>query len=121
MTDLSHADIDNIFSTLAQSHRQRVMHPSSARKRQLRQLLKAILENEPRIIRALKCDLGRPAFETYVLEIATIKSEIKLALGSLRQWCERIPVSTPMLFQPGTSYIEPTPKGVVLIILPKRT
>ncbi len=63
-------------------------------------------------------DLGRPRFEAYVAEVAIIKEELNLALRSLNIWTKRRVVKTPIVFQPGISYIEPMPKGLVLIIAP---
>jgi aldehyde dehydrogenase (NAD+) len=98
-------------------HTQKLL-PISARKNALKQLLRAVSENEPRIIQALHHDLGRGPFESYVAEIAFVKEEIKLALKSLKGWSQQRLVATPLVFQPGQSYIEPTPKGVVLIVAP---
>lgn len=90
----------------------------SARKLALKQLLKAVQENEQKIIKALKEDLSKSSFESYVAEIAFVKEEINLALKMLKLWNQKRLMPTPLVFQPGTSYIEPSPKGVVLIIAP---
>lgn len=110
--------IAEIHETLVQSNLKRVLLPERARKAALKQLLSAVQENEERIISALKTDLGRARFESYVAEIAFIKEEINLALRSLSRWCHKTHVKTPIVFQPGSSYVEPTPKGVVLILAP---
>jgi aldehyde dehydrogenase (NAD+) len=90
----------------------------SYRKEILKKLKQIIIKNEPEIFLALKKDLGRPDFESYVAEIALIKQELDLALSFIDQWTKKELVKTPLVFQPGISYVEPCPKGVVLIIAP---
>lgn len=118
MTDKSNHPIIDTHRILTEANRDRLLLSITARKQALRHLQKALIGNEERIFRALKTDLNRARFETYVTEIAIIKEEINLALTSLRTWSRRRVVKTPLTFQPGTSYVEPTPKGVVLIIAP---
>jgi aldehyde dehydrogenase (NAD+) len=47
-----------------------------------------------------------------------VEEESKYARKHLRNWMRHTSVRTPMMAQPGRSYIEPEPKGVVLIIAP---
>lgn len=88
------------------------------RRQALLTLKQLLINNEERIFSALKKDLGRANFENYVAEIAMIKEEIDLAVKSLKSWTKKRNVKTPLVFQPGSSYIEPCPKGVILIIAP---
>lgn len=108
----------DIHATLKTSHQSRLLWPLAARKAALKQLQKALVKNEERIYHALAQDLSRSHFESYVLEIAIIKQEITTALQSLSGWSKKQAVPTPLPFQPGTTWVEPTPKGVVLIIAP---
>ena len=94
------------------------MMPLHARKEALKTLEHVVLKSEDRFFKALKEDLGRSSFETYVTEVALIKEEISLARKSLTSWAKAKSVRTPLVFQPGSSFIEPIPKGVVLIISP---
>jgi len=118
MTLSQNNNIAEAFKILNDSYRARQLLPLSARKACLKQFLQAVKDSESEIFEALKEDLGRSCFESYVTEIAFIKSEITCALKSLARWSEARPVSTPLVFLPGQSYIEPAPKGVVLIIAP---
>ncbi len=110
--------IASIFQGLREAFYAQKQLSISARKSALRQLLKAVEENEAKISEALKIDLSKSPFESYVAEIAFVKEEIKLALKMLKLWSAKRLMPTPLVFQPGTSYIEPSPKGVVLIIAP---
>ncbi|HXW53988.1 MAG TPA: aldehyde dehydrogenase family protein [Myxococcota bacterium] len=109
-------NIVDIHRTLVQSHAMRRPESLVDRKKPLRQLRLALLTEEPRIYQAVKRDLGRPQFETFVAELAFIKKEIDFALRNIDDWARPRLVKTPMIFQPGSAFIEPTPKGVVLII-----
>lgn len=118
MTASKISPVLHTFNELKASQARRALMPLARRKEALAKLEAAILSNEEKLFAALKKDLGRSSFETFITEIALIKSELKLALGSLSSWTRARRVSTPIVFQPGTSYIEPMPKGVVLIISP---
>lgn len=111
------------MDTIAETHQSLIHHQKglsaiSARKLLLKKLKEVIIKNEEKIFMALKKDLGRADFESYVAEVALIKDEIDLALKSLGSWAKKQSVKTPLVFQPGHSYIMPTPKGVVLVISP---
>lgn len=90
----------------------------ASRKRQLAAIDRFLRECEPEIARALHDDLGRPAFEAYASEIAFTKSEIAFATKHLARWTRPERVPTPLLAQPGRSFILREPRGVVLIIGP---
>lgn len=97
---------------------QRSLWPVSFRKECLRKLLKAINNSEEDIMKALKDDMRKNAFDAYVAEIAPIKQEIVHALKNVARWAESTRVKTELAFWPGTSWVTPSPKGVVLIIAP---
>jgi aldehyde dehydrogenase (NAD+) len=118
MANCNHAPIVLTHKTLRTAHDERLLWPIPARKNALRQLLKAVLDNEENINKALSEDLGRPQFEAFVLEVAIVKEEIHTALKALGSWSKAQPITTPIQFQPGSSYVKPSPKGVVLIIAP---
>lgn len=118
MQEITKSEMLDIHRTLTQSNLERRLLPKHARRLALKQLEKAISEKEQLIFSSLFADLGRARFESYLLEIAVIKEAIKVAQKSLTSWCKKTVVKTPMAFQPGSSYVLPTPKGVVLIIAP---
>ncbi len=88
------------------------------RKKQLRGILAFIEECEPQIFEALRQDLGRPVFETSVLELGSLRTEIAYALENLASWTAPRPVRTPLVHQPGKSWIEYQPLGKILVIAP---
>jgi aldehyde dehydrogenase (NAD+) len=118
MTGHSNASSEAVFNKLKNSHAEGRLLAIKARKELIKKLLRALDENESRIFSALKADLGRPVFEAYVAEIALIKEEGRKALRSLHFWAQSKRVYTSLVFQPGHSFIKPSPKGVVLIIAP---
>lgn len=84
---------------------------------QLKILKQAVLDNQNEIIDALKADLNKPIFESYLTEIGAIK-EIDYAIKNLKKWSKPKKVSTPLEQLPGSAFIYPEPLGVVLIIAP---
>jgi len=88
------------------------------RKEALRALLAEIENREDDICAALKADLGKNAVEAFLSEISLIYTEIRHTLKHLKGWAARDRKPTPLLVQPGKSYVVKEPKGVVLIIAP---
>ncbi|MGE5581419.1 MAG: aldehyde dehydrogenase [Bacillota bacterium] len=84
----------------------------------LKILRKAIIENEPEIIGALRGDLNKAPFESYETEIGIILTEIKHTLKHLPAWARPKRVKTPLTHFPSSSYIYPEPYGTVLIMSP---
>ncbi len=89
-----------------------------ARQRQLLELDRFLGECETEITQALHADLGRPAFEAYASEIAFTRSEIAFTRKHLARWTRPERVRTPLLAQPGRSFVMREPRGVALIIGP---
>lgn len=115
---VSHTSIEDIYHRLMSSRMSLTMTPLAKRKAALKALFDTITKHEDKIFLALKEDLGRASFESYITEVALIKNEIKLALKSLNRWAKPQHVKTPLVFQPACSFIDPMPKGLVLIIAP---
>ena len=88
----------------------------SWRRTQLEGLLRMLTENEPRFAAALEADLGRSAMGTFMGDIAPVTAEIKHTLRDLATWARRRKVALPLAQQPGRAWVQPQPKGVVLVI-----
>jgi aldehyde dehydrogenase (NAD+) len=75
-------------------------------------------EHEAEFTEALRTDLGKPAVEGFLTDIAFVTGEIKLMLKHLKKWnrAERVP--TPLVTMPAKSRLIPEPLGVVLVIAP---
>lgn len=92
--------------------------PAAFRIQQCKTLKRAVLEYEPRIIKAIGKDMRRPEFEAYTGEVMLTMKEIDYAVGHIRSWMKPRRVSTNLLNKPGTSRILPEPYGNALIIGP---
>jgi len=92
--------------------------PVEWRLQQLAEIERVLHEHEADFTEALRKDLSKSSFEAGMAELGWITAEAKYARKHLRNWMKPSRVRTPLLMQPGRSYIEPEPKGVVLIIAP---
>ena len=82
----------------------------------LKKLEQAIDDHTAAITQALKADLNKPEFETYLTEIALCKSEISYALKNIKTWTKPQKAKIGLEQQPGRGRIYAEPLGVVLII-----
>ncbi len=75
-------------------------------------------EREADIAAALHADLGRPAVEAWLGDIASTKGEATFARKHLKSWMRRRRQPLPLSQLPGRSWVQYDPLGVVLIIGP---
>ncbi|KAA0080281.1 aldehyde dehydrogenase family protein [Mycolicibacterium sp. P9-64] len=75
-------------------------------------------ERESDIAAALHADLGRPAVEAWLGDIASTKGEAVHARKHLKKWMRRRRQSLPLSQLPGRGWVQYDPLGVVLIIGP---
>jgi aldehyde dehydrogenase (NAD+) len=85
---------------------------------QLSILEMAVIKNETRIISALKKDLGKSAYESFMTEVGFVTDEIRLVKKHLKAWAKPRRVSTPLKLLPSMSRIYHEPYGVCLIMSP---
>jgi aldehyde dehydrogenase (NAD+) len=83
---------------------------------QLRILKKTIIEQETKIYAALKADLRKPEFESYISEIAILIQEINHTIKNLKTWSKPKNKAVNWQLLPASGQIIPEPLGVVLII-----
>jgi aldehyde dehydrogenase (NAD+) len=83
---------------------------------QLQQLKKMTLEQESKILAALKSDLNKGTMESWSSEVGFIIGDAEHTIKHLKKWMKPRKVSTPIVAQPGKSYRLPEPLGTVLII-----
>ncbi len=88
------------------------------RRRALKKLQTAIRENEDAISGALKADLNKHPFETYMCETGFVLDELHYHLKHLAGWMRERRVRTPLTQFPSSAFISPEPYGVVLIMSP---
>ena len=85
---------------------------------QLSGIERLVTECEPEIAAALAADLGRPAAEAWLGDIASTKGEAAYARKHLKKWMRRSRSSLPLSQLPGRAWVQYDPLGVVLIIAP---
>ncbi len=89
-----------------------------ARIRALKKLRESILKHEDEINKALKRDLGKSNFESYMCETGLVLSEISYMLKHIRSFAKEKTVMTPLAQFLSRSYRKPSPYGTVLIMSP---
>lgn len=90
----------------------------SFRLEMLGRLREALKKNEPRIAEAIRADLGKSAFESYMCETGLTISEISYVMKRLRRWTKDRRVPTPLVSFHAASRVKPSPYGVTLIMSP---
>ncbi len=108
----------NKLTTLRNYYNSGATKPVDFRKKQLKNLKKAIEKYEQQLYAALYADLKKSPEECWVTENGFVITEINHALQHLDSWAEPEKVSTNLLNLPSASYIMKDPLGVVLIIGP---
>lgn len=92
--------------------------PLEWRRAQLAAIERMLEEREADFAEALRLDLNKSRYESFLSETSFVIEEAKFAHRHLARWMRGSRVRTPMMAQPGRSRIVPEPKGVVLIIAP---
>jgi hypothetical protein len=116
--DPSRPSIPDTIRRLRQTFESGKTRPIDWRLHQLAEMERMMREHEQDLGDALRADLGKSLFEAVVTEMSFVSSEAKFARKRLARWMKPKRVGTPLMAMPGRSYIEPEPKGVVLIIAP---
>ncbi|HID0824018.1 TPA: aldehyde dehydrogenase [Clostridium botulinum] len=84
----------------------------------LKKLKHNIKINENNIFKALKIDLNKSEFETFITEIGIVYDEINGAIKNIKKWSKPKKVKTPITNFLASSYIYNEPYGVALIMSP---
>ncbi|MHB9924324.1 aldehyde dehydrogenase [Clostridium botulinum] len=84
----------------------------------LKKLKHNIKINENNIFKALKIDLNKSEFETFITEIGIVYDEINGAIKNMKKWSKPKKVKTPITNFLASSYIYNEPYGVALIMSP---
>ncbi len=88
------------------------------RKEQLTLLKNLVSTHEADFIEALKKDLRKHEFEAYATEIGFVLIELKKAISNIDKWAKPRTVPTPLFHFNGSSFVQPEPYGVTLLISP---
>ena len=86
--------------------------------RQLKRLKEAIKAHDVLIYDALKKDLNKPVFESYVTELSSVYGEIDYMIKHVKDWAKPKRVPTSLAHFYSKSHIFQEPYGRVLIIAP---
>lgn len=116
MSSSSSSSASDIVSNLRNSFKRGLTKPIQWRRRQLHALLSLVDENAADIAEALRKDLNKCGFESFLFEIDFLKNDIVYHLNNLSEWTQPTPVNRSMYFIADTCTIKPDPFGVVLII-----
>lgn len=84
----------------------------------LKRLKHAIQKYESEINAALRSDLGKSPFESYMCEVGLTLSEISYMLRHIRSFAKEKTVRTPLAQFASRSFQKPSPYGVTLIMSP---
>ena len=90
----------------------------SFRKSMLKKLYNAVKGSEKAITCALKADLGKSEYESYMCEIGLVLSEISYMIKHLNNFSKPKRVKTPLAQFKSKSFILPSPYGNTLIMSP---
>jgi aldehyde dehydrogenase (NAD+) len=86
------------------------------RREQLQAVERMMSEREQDIFDALQSDLGKSAMESFTTETAYVSGDAAYSRKNLTRWTRKQRVSTPIIGQPGKSWIQAEPLGIVLVI-----
>lgn len=81
-------------------------------------LRRAIKRAEPRILKALECDLGKSSQESYMCEIGLTLAELRHQLAHVRSWAAPQRVRTDIANFPAKSFTIAEPYGTTLVMAP---
>lgn len=109
-------DYSNVFEELRSAFATGRTRPQAWRVAQLKAIRALVVEKEKDLCDALYADLGKPVFEAYTAEMAFIRSEVDHACKHLGKWMKPRRTSTPLVYQPGKSWVQPEPLGVTLVM-----
>lgn len=93
------------------------LHPSE-RRQMLVRLQDAIRQQEPLLCEALKKDLNKCGFESYMAEIGMVLDELGYMIRHLEQWAKPQRVVSPLAQFPSHSAVLKEPYGLTLVMAP---
>jgi aldehyde dehydrogenase (NAD+) len=109
-------DFNDLFANLTATFDSGKTQDLAWRRTQLKAITRMMNERESELFAALHADLGKCAMESFTTETSYVSADAAYSLKNLRRWARNKRVSTPIVGQPGKSWVQPEPLGVVLII-----
>ena len=111
-------DIKEIISKQREYFKSGATLPVEFRIDSLKKLYATVKQHENDIAAALKFDLGKSNFESFMCEIGMVLSEISYMIKHTKKFASKKRVRTPLAQFASSSYRQPTPYGNVLIMSP---
>ena len=111
-------DPEQAIARLRGTYESGATRSASWRRSQLGRLRGLLTAGESRLTEALAVDLGKPAVEGWLTDLAVVTGEIDHARRHLRRWMRDERVRLPLLLRPGRAYIGREPLGIVLVVAP---
>lgn len=111
-------EIHHLLENQQTYYRTGITIPTKFRIEQLKKLYSAIKKYETEIGDALKKDLGKCHFESYMCESGLVLSELSYLIRHTKKLARRRTVSTPLSQFPSHSFKQPVPYGCTLIMSP---
>ncbi|MBM7691167.1 aldehyde dehydrogenase (NAD+) [Peribacillus deserti] len=116
--ETSQKEIKEVLNRHKEYFNKQCTKPIDFRIEQLKKLKQSIKNSEQDIFDALKKDLNKSEFESYLTEVGILYSEIDFTLKSVRKWAKPKKVKTALTHFGSKGYIIPEPFGTALIIAP---
>lgn len=111
-------DISKTVDALRENFWSGVTRPYSFRAEALEKLKDVIVKREDAIFEAMRADLGKSAYESYMSEVGLVLAQIDLTLKHLGEWMEPVRGAVGLAQFPSTARVLPEPYGVVLVMAP---
>ncbi|HEX5661152.1 MAG TPA: aldehyde dehydrogenase family protein [Polyangiales bacterium] len=83
---------------------------------QLDAMVRMLKAEDTALCEALQRDLNKPRIEAFVTELNEVIAGAHYLKQNLKKWMKPQKVSTPLVLQPGKSWIQSEPLGVALVI-----
>lgn len=115
---MTEPDIRSLLDCQREYYKSGVTIPIEFRIKQLKVLYSAVKKYEPEINDALKADLGKSHYESFMCESGLVLSEISYLLHHIKKFAKRKTVYTPLAQFASHSYKQPVPYGNTLIMSP---
>lgn len=112
----SNPNYTDLFSDLTATFNSGKTKDLAWRREQLKAVERMMSEREQDIFDALQSDLGKSAMESFTTETAYVSGDAAYSRKNLNRWTRKRRVSTPIIGQPGKSWIQAEPLGIVLVI-----
>lgn len=115
---MTHTDIEALLEKQRLYYNSGATLPVAFRIAQLKKLYAAIKRHEDSIHAALKEDLGKCPFESFMCEVGLVLTEISYMIRHTKRFARRKTVATPLAQFCSHSFVQPVPRGNTLIMSP---